>query len=92
MRNLLSAHFMRLRRDRVFYLCVALMFAISALGKVGEHIRFPAFRLNVPFFYFMLYIGAFSAVFTGIFLGTEYGDGTLRNRLIVGHSRTSVYL
>lgn len=32
-----------------------------------------------------------SAVLTGFFVGTEYGNGTMRNKLIIGHSRTAAY-
>lgn len=37
-------------------------------------------------------IGIFVACFTGLFLGTEYKEGTLRNKVISGRSRTEIYL
>ena len=39
-----------------------------------------------------LYLIFAAAVFIGVFVGTEYSDGTLRNKLIIGHSRSSIYI
>lgn len=36
-------------------------------------------------------VGLFIAMFTSLFIGTEYDYGTIRNKIIVGHSRTSIY-
>ncbi len=33
-----------------------------------------------------------AAVFVGVFVGTEYSDGTIRNKIITGHSRCRIYL
>lgn len=32
------------------------------------------------------------AVFIGLFIGTEFSDGTIRNKMIVGHLRSRIYL
>lgn len=34
----------------------------------------------------------FISIFVSIFVGIEYADGTIRNKVISGHSRTNIYL
>lgn len=37
-------------------------------------------------------IGIVIAIFTSLFLGTEYSDGAVRNKISVGHKRVHIYL
>lgn len=39
-----------------------------------------------------IYISIVIAIFIGIFIGTDYSNGTIRNKHIMGHSRVSMYL
>lgn len=46
---------------------------------------------------FFMFSGALFLIFAaaaliGIFIGTEYSDGTMRNKLAVGHTRSEIYL
>lgn len=50
------------------------------------------YSLDKYYFHFAVVIGAFCALFSSMFLGTEYSDGTIRNKIIVGHTRTSIYI
>lgn len=96
MNNLLSASFSRLKRNRMFLLTLLLVFVLSfasiwsECGKVD--IAAPEVSLDSVFFAMAPYMGVFYAVVISLFLGTEYSDGTIRNKLIVGHTRASVYL
>lgn len=47
---------------------------------------------NTYFFNVLLAIGIVMAMFVSFFLGTEYGDGAIRNKLMVGHKRRDIYL
>lgn len=99
MRNLLSANFSRLWKDKIFWLCVigTLLLAAVTIYNGAETAASMAGRghqTDLDDYYFELapYIGAVMAVFISLFLGTEYSDGTIRNKLIVGHTRTNIYL
>lgn len=48
--------------------------------------------LDDRFFAYSFFIGILSAIFCSLFTGTEYSDGTIRNKIVVGHSRISIYL
>lgn len=96
MRNLLSANFARLRRSRLFWLMEAGVFAWGVLAyyllKVNTQNGYPFRNGNSYFFNEMTFVGITTACFSGFFIGTEYSDGAMRNKLSVGHSRVNVYL
>ena len=98
MPKLLSANCMRLRHAKTFYIALLAVLLVS-MGIVLNGCRQAAANQYGDFYildryYFNLapMLGVFWAAFSSIFLGTEYSDGTIRNKLIVGHSRSAVYL
>ena len=46
---------------------------------------------NVLFIY-ALTVAILIPAFVSLFVGTEYSDGTIRNKMIIGHTRTCIYL
>lgn len=60
--------------------------------KVNLANGYPFENGNTYFFNQMTFLGITTACFSGFFIGTEYSDGTMRNKLSVGHSRAQVYL
>lgn len=89
MSKLIFAGFNRLFKNKLFWICSATMLAI---GLALPFVTDKDTKLERIFFVFTIIVGIFSAVFTGLFIGTEYGDGTMKNKLIIGHSRVSIYL
>ena len=47
--------------------------------------------LEGQFFEYAAFIGILAAAFISLFLGTEYSNGAIRNKVAVGHSRLSIY-
>ncbi len=99
MRKLLSANFIRLFRSQVFWVleaaCAITGASIYLLAVINTREIGELWYLNNGNYYFFLgviYIGFVMAVFSGFYIGVEYSDGTIRNKLTVGHSRESIYL
>lgn len=96
MHKLLSAGFARLWKNLFFWGEVVLMTGFMAYLLINNYlygIKNNIYYLSDTFWpgCFMI-IGIFIALFAALFLGTEYSDGTIRNKLVAGHSRSSVYL
>ena len=101
MSRLLRSNFSRLKKDKIFWCAVmimagycifiALMFYRSLLTYGGnitfDTLFFQGFGLSgfaLP--------GLIMAAVLSLFIGVEYSDGTIRNKLIVGHTRPQIYL
>lgn len=93
MRNLMRADFFRLRKSRTLWLCVVGAFVLSAfsLRNIEAGRENPA-TLDVLILQIFPFLSIAHGAFVSLFLGIEYQDGTIRNKLIAGHSRTRVYL
>lgn len=98
MNKLLSANFMRLSKNKIFYLAMIFMFCLglwAVIMRYKDIKNIPDYPFSSPdglLFTGSMFISIIIAVFIGIFVGTEYSDGTIRNKLIIGHSRIKVYL
>lgn len=99
MANLLSASFSRLKRDKAFYVILAATFLLSLMAMLqtagtlnGLVEEGYARSLDRHFFGMGPFLPAAFAAFISLFVGTEHTEGTLRNKLIVGHSRRVVFL
>ncbi len=97
MLNLLRADLMRLRREKSFFVGVLAIFIVGLFAvftTFHDNLVTTGFRTESPdelFFSESMLIGITSALFIAFFIGTEYSDGTMRNKLISGHTRVSVY-
>ncbi len=98
MKKLLSANFSRMRKSRSFWLLAAFCFLLGAFAYslAAYNVRvlglgWMEFNAHNYFYLQMTCIGAVMAVFASFFLGTEYADGTIRNKLTAGHDRVGVY-
>ena len=98
MSKLLRANFSRLVRSKIFWLCAVVMLLVSAgcviLFSLDAYSPSEEVGFYIDFFAFTLapYTALFSAAFTVLFLGTEYSNRTIINKLIIGHTRAHIYL
>lgn len=93
MRKLLRANFSRLLGDRGFWISAAFMFLMGIYFPVSHFLnRDTDWMMDYSFFTFVFLAAVLTAVWTALFVGSEYSNGTLRNKLIAGHRRSSIYL
>ncbi len=96
MRNLLSAGMSRLRLSKIFWLGIAFMFGMGFFIVSNQYYSCLKYGFELPtldnfILGYTVLISIVAAVFSSLFFGTEYSDGTMRNKLLVGHSRVSIY-
>lgn len=94
MSRLLKTNFVRLVKDKIFWAGIAVM-VCSALYKtisiLISHSEPGDVALSNVFFKYATYILIIGCVFCSLYIGTEYSDGTIRNKLVMGHSRRKIY-
>lgn len=98
MSNLLSANFSRLFKDKFLWVacftCFIMSFWITISGSQSANASIAQGRVEYAeeyLFSAVPLLGLFLAACISMFLGTEYSDGTIRNKLAVGKTRYGVY-
>lgn len=96
MNKLFSAYLARLGKNVMFWGLLLLMAGFGVIVPVIAHFEMQKYGVSYSsesrLAWHALLTGVFTALFTAWFLGTEYSDGTIRNKLIAGHTRRNIYL
>lgn len=99
MTNLLRSNFRRLFKNKLLYIGALAVFIADA-GTLFNNLYFkdmmlgPGVQLNAGSLFFSGTTVACIAIaaFLSFFVGTEYSDGTFRNKIIAGKGRMEIYL
>lgn len=97
MSRLLRADFVRMFKSRIFWAGVLFM---AGFAGFAVFTRWSDMKAVLGYYCFAddilfvgeMYVGMVISVFMGIFVAVEYSSGTIRNKHIIGHSRTAMYL
>ena len=96
MTNLMISGSKRLLKNRAFQITAAVV-AVIGLFEIFMMYRDSIIEMDTPYLDGGLFsfaaLGVFAlAAVVPLFVGSEYSDGTIRNKVVVGHRRGAVYL
>lgn len=95
MGKLLRANFARLIKNKPFYICIALMAFVGIYLPLSDYNNMiksgEVYILDKDFFTFNMCMGVVASFFISMFIGTEYSNGTMRNKIITGIKRVKIY-
>lgn len=93
--KLLNANLIRLKKDKALRIGIIFMFIMGVFTPVMHYIDMKKsgyqITLDNGFFNNVLFCVILSSVFCSLYVGTEYSDGTIRNKVVIGHTRMSIY-
>lgn len=96
MYRLLDAGIIRVKKNKVFFGCIIVSLGIAIFMLVTNYLDYINYDVQIKtselVSNYLPMIGIFIAIFTSLFVGTEYSDGTIRNKIIAGHSKINIYL
>lgn len=96
MNKLLAANFSRLIRSKAFWGGMVFMLVIGVGMPIMHYnsMRKEGYPMYIDngFFISALLIGILLSILCSMFVGTEYSDGTIRNKVVVGQKRPVIYL
>lgn len=94
--KLLNAGFTRLRKNKIFWLLNIFSIGLALFMIYTQYSDMKKFEKIIEVEQLLLnystIIGVVIAIFTSLFLGVEYSDGAIRNKISIGHKRINIYL
>jgi len=96
--KLIRSDFRRLWRSKAFYFGLLVMGILAVWGVFSRYYYTnsqmePGYDAPDDILFSALqYIPFVIAVFVSLFVCTDYSDGTIRNKLVVGHRKISIYV
>lgn len=98
MRKLLAADLYLLRRSTAFWLALFFMAAsttvlvIATYNMLTEYGYDPSqYTIEATMFCMLPGIGIVNAIWLHLFIGSDYDQGTIRNKFICGHTRRAIF-
>lgn len=98
MRKLLAADFAQLLRDKVFWAAFAFMIVSTAILVVSTHNMIAldnytpgTWTAETSTFCMLPSVGIVNAIWLHLFIGSDYDQGTIRNKFICGHTRRAIF-
>lgn len=91
MYKLLNAGFYRLRNNKIFWGILVITLGIAGVF-LYNNLDASTNAIDNLLLDHIGIIGIFISIFTTLFVGLEYANGTIRNKIVVGHSRIKIYL
>lgn len=98
MRKLLAADFAQLLRDKVFWAVFAFMIVSTAILVVSTHNMIAldnytpgTWTAETSMFCMLPSVGIVNAIWLHLFIGSDYDQGTIRNKFICGHTRRAIF-
>ena len=98
MRKLLAADFAQLLRDKVFWAAFAFMIVSTAILVVSTHNMIAldnytpgTWTAETSMFCMLPSVGIINAIWLHLFIGSDYDEGTIRNKFISGHTRRAIF-
>ncbi len=94
--KLLNANFSRLLKDKIFIFSSIITFLVGGILPIihyFDNINYQAdWKIDSTAFASSFLIPIMISFIVSLFIGLEYSDGTIRNKIIVGHKRENIYI
>lgn len=96
MSRLLAANFARLKKNHAFLAEIIFMILLGIYEPIVRYFTMKRngeiLPLDNGFFLCVALLLILAAVLCSLYMGTEYSDGTIRNKVVVGRRRPAIYL